>query len=377
MFTTIHYGRPSFTISNDTVQVFISVQGGHLTGIFKHSGREIFPYFVGPWWNEAPVEDIDPIIQVMRGDYFCFPFGANVEKYNGLNYAIHGKTANNCWDFIEFQSMDDEKSIGLVMDLHPVQGKVEKRIRIRSGQPIIYTNHIVRGFKGKSPLGNHPNIQCPDSTGSAILDMTEPVTGFTAPTPIDIPENQGYSLLKPGVEIKNRSKIPTVYGDYADLSKYPMPKGYEDVVMFISDDSKEFTFTSLTIPEEEFLYFQLKDPKVLSETLLWMPHGGRHYSPFNGRVTGVIGVEEVTGNFFYGIQPSIQNNPILERGFNTFCEIDSQKPFEVKLISGLIPVGKGFKGVKDIVKKNSKTVLIIGRGGEEIEIPCNVDFLRG
>ena len=376
MYTTMHYGRPSYTISNDNVKVFISVQGGHLTGSFAHSDKEIFPFFVGPWWKEALVEEVDPIMQVMRGDYFCFPFGADDVPYEGVTYPIHGNTANNCWDFIGIDNSGSEVSIKLSMDLDPDKGHVEKNITLHTGEPIIYQNNIISGFNGKAPFGNPPIIQCPDKLGAAIIDMTKPLTGFTAPTPIDVPENKGYSLLKPGVEITDRSKIPTVYGDYADLTHYPMSKGYEDVAMFINDPSKEFTFTSVSIPDEGFLYFQLKDPKVTAETLLWMPNSGRYYPPLNGRVIGVIAVEEVTGNFFYGRRQSVEANSLQDQGYTTCIDINDQSPFNVKLIMGLVPINKDFKGVTDVLRKNDSTVTIMGRGGEEIDVACKVDFLK-
>jgi hypothetical protein len=194
--------------------------------------------------------------------------------------------------------------------------------------------------------------------------------------PINVPEGKGYALLKPDAEIADISKIPTVYNDFVDLRRYPMPKGFEDVVIFVNDSSKDFTFSAVTIPEEEFLYFQLKDPKVSAETLLWMLNGGNFNPPFDGRGFGVLGVEEVTGYFFYGIMPSIETNPMQEKGYKTYSEMKATDTFDVKLINGVIPVDRGFKGVEDIVKKDAATITIMGRGGEKIDVACNVDFLK-
>jgi hypothetical protein len=372
----MHFGKPSYTIKNDNVEIFITVQGGHMTGSFKHGDRDISPFFVSPWSTEHLDDSILPILQVMRGDYFCFPFGINADAYKGVSHPLHGKTANHCWDFVEIKEEASEVSIRLSLDLSPAEGKVDKVISLRKGAPIIYNNHTITGFSGKFSFGNHPNIQCPDKTGSAIIDMTKPIAGFTAPMPINVPEGKGYALLKPNAEITDISKIPTVYNDFIDLRRYPMPKGFEDVVIFVNDPSKDFTFSAVTIPEEEFLYFQLKDPKVSSETLLWMLNGGNFNPPFDGRGIGVLGVEEVTGYFFYGIIPSIEKNPMQEKGYRTYAEMTAADMFEVKLINGLIPVDKGFKGVENIVKKDSSTITIMGRGGEKIDVACDVDFLR-
>jgi hypothetical protein len=46
------------------------------------------------------------------------------------------------------------------------------------------------------------------------------------------------------------------------------------------------------------------------------------------------------------------------------------------MIQGVIPVRKSFKGVKDILRKNASEVTILGKGGEKIDVPCSVDFLK-
>jgi hypothetical protein len=42
---------------------------------------------------------------------------------------------------------------------------------------------------------------------------------------------------------------------------------------------------------------------------------------------------------------------------------------------GLVPIKKGFKGVRDIVRKDESSLTINGRGGKKIHVPCRVDFL--
>ena len=375
MHTTTHFGAPSYTVRSDKVQAYISVLCGHLTGTFTHGKREFFPYFVSPWWNEALPDDMPPTMRLLRGDYFCFPFGINAEAYKGVQHPLHGKTANNCWDFVEVNRSESRTVIRLATDLSPAEGRVEKIVTLRDGQPIIYCNHKVIGFSGRSSFGNHPNIQCPEEPGSAFIDMSEPLTGFTAPVPLGAPAERGYFLLRPGVEISDRTKVPTVYGDTVDLTRYPTPKGYEDGVLFVSDPSKDMAFTSVSIPARGYLYFQLKDPRVAAATLLWMPNGGNYNPPFSGRVAAAIGVEEITGNFFYGIIPSIEKNPILDRGYKTYGEFDAQRPTSVKLISGVVAVDKGFRGVKDIVRKSASEITILGKGGEKLDVPCHADFL--
>jgi hypothetical protein len=55
--------------------------------------------------------------------------------------------------------------------------------------------------------------------------------------------------------------------------------------------------------------------------------------------------------------------------------MDGNNSTEIKLIMGVVSVEKGFEGVRDIVKKNESAVTILGKRGEEIDVPCRVDFL--
>jgi hypothetical protein len=375
-FTAVHFGRPSYTIGNESVQLFVSIHGGHFTAAYQTAKGFVDPYFVGPWWNERPYLEVDPILQGMRGDYFCFPFGASPNPVGGVTYQVHGRTANECWDFVRVEAEGGDRRLVLSMDLTPDQGTVQKEIAIRRGEPVVYTKHTVQGFRGGMPFGHHPNIQCTDKPGVAVIDMSPPLAGFTAPITLGKPEAKGYFLLKPGQQFKDRSKVPTVHGDTVDLNYYPLPKGYEDAVLLISDPKKDFAFTSLAEREKGFLYFHLKDPKLIAETLLWMPNGGNYNVPFNGRVAAVIGVEEVTGNFFYGRRESIEKNPISAQGYPTVFDFDEKKPTEVKFVSGVVSIEKSFQGVRDIVRKNDKEITILGRGGEQIDVPCRLDFLK-
>ena len=333
------------------------------------------PFFIAPWWEEARLEGLDEIVNVLRGDFFCFPFGGNEEPYEGKKYPLHGQTSNDNWEVTGFINNGEHKAISLTMDLDYDEGSVDKIISISESEPVIYNKHIIKGFKGKMPLGHHPSLQLPDRPGAGIIDISDPVTGYTAVYPVEDPKNGGYSLLRPACEISDRSKVPDVFGNTVDLTCYPLQKGFEDICIFISDIEKDFTYTAISLPEGGYLYFQLKDPKVLAETLFWMSNGGRHYAPWNGRVVAVLGMEETSSFFHYGIKASLEDNFFHENGYRSYCEINGESPFEVKLVMGLIGIEKDFKGVQDIVRKNDSFITIIGRGKEKIDVPCRVDFL--
>ena len=368
-----HYGRPSYTIKNDKIELFITVEGGHLTADFDVGSKKINPYFIAPWWNEAPLLKEDTIIQILRGDFFCMPFGGNDEEYQGKQYPVHGETSNNNWELVDFSQNDEKATLNLKTELSIDGGEVVKNIELHNNQPVIYSTHKFTGISGKFPVGHHPTLKFPEKEGIAYIDISDPVAGFTTPTPFETPANKGYSRLKLNTEIVNRSKVPTLDGNYINLTQYPTSFGYEDLVIFINDQNRDFCFSAASVPSEGYLYFQLKNPKVLAETLFWMSNGGRHYSPWNGRVKGVLGIEEITAYYHYGIKPSLEKNEFQSKGYKSYLDIDDSK--EIKIIMGLIPIDKGFKGVKDITRKNKNAITIKGKNGESIDVPCDIDFL--
>jgi hypothetical protein len=261
------------------------------------------------------------------------------------------------------------------MSLGPGAGRVQKRVRIRDGEPVVYQEHVIAGCPEPMPLGHHPILKLPDREGAGIIDMSPPVAGFTTPWPVEEPANGGYPSLKTGVEITDRARVPTERGGTVDLTRYPTPRGFEDLVCFVSDGSRRLAFSAVSVPDEGWLYFQLKDPRVLAETVLWMSNGGRHYPPWSGRVTSVLGLEEVTGFFHYGKAMSAGENFFRERGFPTVCELGPGRELTVRFVSGVAAIDRGFTGVVDIVPRGQNAISIRGRGGESIEVPCRAGFL--
>lgn len=373
-----YYGQPSYTLKSSLADVQISVQGGHLTAnYYNESGerKKITPYFIAPWWEEAPYSGQDEILKVLRGDFFCFPFGGNEEAYNNRKYPVHGETANRNWDFVSHTETASESEIVLTMDLAIDKGTVDKTIKLVKDEPVIYSTHTVKGFSGSAPVGHHPILKFPQVPGAGIIDISPPITGFTTPKAIEDPASGGYSRIKPGEEITDMTCIPCMDGSSIDISRYPTSFGFEDIVVFISNPEPEFVYSAVSVPSEGYLYFQLKNPKVLAETLFWMSNGGRHYEPWNGRIRGVLGLEEITGFYHYGIKASTGKNFFKDKGYKSSIAFTESSRFDIKLIMGAVPVSKNYKGVKDIIRKDNAAITILGRGGEHTDVPCRVDFL--
>jgi hypothetical protein len=366
-------GQPSYTLTNRHTDLRVSVQAGQLTAVFTAGAKQASPFWVAPWWKE-PCREEDPwIVRMLRGDFFCLPFGGNAEPWEGRSCALHGNTANECWEMVSRSEADGALSLRMEYGA----GEVVKTLRLEPGAPVIYQSHRVSCLGARMPVGHHPTLWCGDSPGAAFVDMSEPIAGFTLPAPVGTPETQGYALLASGTRITDRRRVPTVYGTVADLTRYPIRRGHEDGVQYICDQKKPFCFTAVSFPSRGFVYFQLKDPRVLCSTVFWMCDGGRYGAPFSGRATGVLGAEEVTGCFFSGLKESVQENALSREGFRTHLDFPAAAAVDVRFIMGVAPIGADFAGVQDITAKDASTVTIRGRGGEKIDVACRADFLAG
>jgi hypothetical protein len=218
-------------------------------------------------------------------------------------------------------------------------------------------------------------LRFPDEPGSGVISTSKYVFGQVFPEPVERPENRGYSILKPGAGFDTLARVPTITGETTDLSRYPARRGYEDIVMLVADDSAPFAWTAVTFPKQRYVWFALKDPRVLRSTIFWISNGGRHYPPWSGRHVNVMGLEDVTSYFHYGLAESAADNPISKRGFATHVQLDPRRPLVVNYVFGVATVPAGFERVDAIEPDNGGIALRSGRSS--VDVPVDLAFLQG
>jgi hypothetical protein len=245
------------------------------------------------------------------------------------------------------------------------------------GQNTVYSQHVVTGMTGPMNLGHHAMLKFPDTPGSGLVSTSRFVYGQVFPQAFELPENRGYSWLKPGAEFNSLEKVPTLSGETTDLTRYPARRGFEDLVMLVSDAEAPFAWTAVTFPKERYVWFALKDPRVLRETIFWLSNGGRHYPPWNSRHINVMGLEEVTSYFHLGLAESARQNPISRRGFPTRLALNPKKPFIVPYIMGVAGIPAGFDRVVSIqVIRGDRAILLTSASGRQATAAVDVDFLQ-
>ncbi len=371
-------GQPSWHLASDTIEAFVTRTGGHLGPVtFDRKHRKIQPFSVAPWHSESHDPSTPPMLRILRGDFFCMPFGGNDKPFRGERHPPHGQTANADWTFRSCTHSRGETTLHLSMNTTIRTGRVDKTITLINGHSAIYTRHLISEMTGPMNLGHHAMLKFPaDSAG--IISTSRFVHGQVLPDQFEDPARGGYSSLKRGATFSRLSKVPAADGTIADLSRYPAREGFEDLSMIVANARDPIAWTAVSFPKQRYVWFALKDPKVLRQTVLWISNGGRHYAPWNGRHRGVMGLEEITGNFHYGLAESAAPNPIARRGYATTMAMNPQKPLMVNYIMACVAAPVGFDQVKSIVPDlTGDHVVVESASGRKIVAPMDVRFLHG
>jgi hypothetical protein len=370
------FGQPSWRIRSSNVEAFVTELGGQLAPVvFDRQRRRIQPYALAPWWNEKLPPELPPIVQVLRGDFFCLPFGGNEEAFRGERHLVHGETANRKWKYEAVERGSDSTTLHLSLYTTVRRGRVDKRITLVDGHNAVYCQHVISGMSGPMDFGHHAMLKFPDQPGSGILTHSPVKFGMVSVRPLENPETFGYSMLKPGAKFASLRCVPTMMGGWADLTRYPARRGFEDLVLLATKQREPFAWVAVTFPKERYVWFALKDPQLLRQTALWHSNGGRHYPPWNGRHLNVLGIEDLTGFFHYGLAPSARRNCLNELGEQTCFQLKPEQPLKVNYIMAVAEIPHGYDCTKRIEAERDGVVALVSAGGKYARVPLRHAFV--
>jgi len=371
------YGQPSWRVVSTEVEAFVTETGGHLGPvIYDRKGSRFAPFEVAPWAEERVDSSLPAVLRVMRGDFFCMPFGGNDTPFRGERHPAHGETANSRWTFQNLEKNQGRNTLHLGLRPKVRTGRVDKYISLVDGHSAVYSRHVISEMSGPMNLGHHAILKFPDKTGSGRISTSPFRLGQVFTEPVERPENRGYSALVPGAKFDLLDKVPTIFGTFTDLSAYPDRRGYEDIVILVSDPDLPFAWTAVTFPEQGHVWFALKDPRVLRQTLFWISNGGRHYAPWNGRHINAMGLEEVTSYFHPSLAESIRANPIASAGYPTSVVLNPKQPLTVNYIMTAIRIPKGFDRVAAINGyADGRGVTLVSSSGKKVRTSLDLKFL--
>jgi hypothetical protein len=225
------------------------------------------------------------------------------------------------------------------------------------------------------PAGHHAMLKFPDAPGSGVVSTSRFVAGQVFPGDFESPENRGYQSLKHGETFRSLERVPLLDGGTTDLTSYPARRGYDDLVMLTADPKLPFAWNAVTFPHERYVYFALRDPRVLRHTLLWISNGGRHYPPWNGRHVSVMGIEDTTSYFHIGLAESVKPNPLNRRGVPTALTFNPKKPVAINYILGVAEIPRGFDRVAEI-QRAAEGIELVAANGKRVSATLDLDFLK-
>ena len=368
-------GQPSWRFAADKVTAAVTQLGGHLGPVrFRLPHGMVEPFSVAPWAEEKISASEPDLLRALRGDFFCAPFGASDKAYRGEKHAPHGEVANATWKFESLVKNKLETTLHLSLRTKVRKGCADKFVSLRKGETALYCRHVLSGMTGKMSYGHHAMLKFPDAPGSGLIS-TSPITFAQVSTlPFENPAKGGYQSLKQGAEFSRLDQVPALDGSLADLSSYPARRGFEDLVMLAHQAATDFAWTAVAFPKQRYVWFALKDPRVLRSTVFWISNGGRHYAPWSSRHTGVMGLEDVTSYFHHGLPASAEANSFSKRGIITCVELKPFAPLVVNYIMGVAAIPAKWGAVKSITRMEGGVVLQ-SAGGRDVFAPVNVRHL--
>ena len=375
------HSQPSFVVSSKQVEIAVTRSGAHMAPVtfFRDTAQPVKPYYVSPWQDEKPTKMPAPVLNTLRGDFFCMPFGGNAEEVAGEKHPAHGEIAGDVWRVVAKEKVGDVMKVTLAIDTKVRKGRVTKELSLVDGQNVVYSRHTIEGFAGRVPLGHHATLAMPEKEGSVRIATSAFRFGMTCPGTFSDPKQKEYQTLQPGARWTDLAKVPVAWKDApdADLTRMPGRQGFADLVQ-IANESWEKTngpaWTAATFSDGGYVWFSLKDPAVLRTTVFWMENHGRHGHPWNGR-NSCLGLEDVTAFFADGLAASIRDNVLTKEGVETAVELNAEKPTAVNYIQGVVRIPEGFENVQTL-KFAPGEVTLISTTGKRVTAPVRHEFLK-
>ncbi len=346
------------------------------------------PYALAPWKPKDLPVSMPPVIRVLRGDYFCLPFGSSA----GVKH-VHGDAANANWKLIK--NSDD----ALIMQMQtrlpageiptdrptrlPTRGRsvtesdnskvhLTKILKLREGHSAVYQEYLISGLDGNYNFGHHAILKFPETGRPYSVNVSPFHFGSVKPDRFSNPEAKEYGALKTAARFTSLGKVPLAEGGFTSLQEYPARRGYDDLILVASRPGK-LAWTAATL--DGYVWISLKDPTTLPSTLFWISNGGRHAEPWNGVHTARLGLEEVCGYYSDGLEIS-RKDLLKKHKIPMTLRFSPDKPTSIRLIHLVAPVPKGF-GRVEVVTADPKppSITIEDHHGRKVQAKVDWKFL--
>lgn len=363
--TEMVHGEPAFGLRTAELDLHVSVRGGQVAPVVFHlPGRDVSPYALAPW-EPGEFPEVPALLSVLRGDFFCLPFGPQSDG------PPHGAPANHEWSLIS----RGERCLRLAMVAEDSGASLEKTLSVREGQHAVYCEHLIAGLDGDFSYGNHPILDLshlPEGGGRVSTSGVRWASVY--PGVFSNPDNGETQALEGSAEFSKLEAVPLTAGGTADLTRYPARAGNDDLVMLVNEAATaEQPFAWSAVVLDGYVWFSLKNADDFPATLFWMSNGGRSGAPWNGRHVGRLGVEEVCSYFCDPVDASREDR-LAGIGLATTRRFQRDLTVSLRIVQAVAQVPEGFGLVKSIRPCGEGMVVVEDEGGASIRVAVDWSF---
>lgn len=362
------HGAAAWELANDQVRLWVSCRGGHMAPVkFQLGERWVSPYALAPWKPDEVDPSLPDLLKILRGDFFCFPFGPRSVG------PPHGASANAEWALVE------KSSFRLHLDLDDPHsgGRVEKILTLREGETAIYCEHRVSGMEGRYSYGNHPILDFSHlQEGEGRVSVSAFRWASVYPGFFSDPAKEESGALKPSGRFSDLREVPMIDGGTTDLTRYPARRGFDDLVMMVSEPStrdQPFAWSAAVL--DGYAWISLKNPVDFPATMFWISNGGRRGAPWNGRHLSRLGIEEVCSHFSDGVEVS-RADPLLGEGISTARDFRADETITLRVVQAVAAVPRSFGRVTSIKPGPEGGVVISDESGVEVHAAIDWRYLQ-
>jgi hypothetical protein len=289
-------------------------------------GRPVSPLHVAGWGNDPARFDLPGVLQRLRGEWPCVPFGADAERQLSKGWSVngaeladhpHGYGSNTDWRWID----GDDEYLTLVLDYppeHPIRRLTRRIIPDPQAPAVDFELTIMARRDCELPIGLHPVFRVPSEPGALRLMLGNYEGVRTYPGDLE----PGRVIFAENVRFNSLREAPRRDGGVIDASILPFAENVEDLLQLLAVDGS----IALHYPDEAYIARLTWRPEHFPSLLLWFSNRGRQYHPWLGRHLA-LGVEPICSAFDLGPAVSSGGNPIAEEGVPTARRLLADDPF--------------------------------------------------
>lgn len=307
--------------------------GGMLgPAVYDLGGRGVEPFAVAPWAEEPGAAALPGVLQRLRGEWPCVPFGMPQTRRDlpddwtaGLGTAApvdpdpHGYGANHAWTLTQESASGVLAAIGYPAE-HPVRW-LERTVRGDAAAPAIDLTLTIHARRDAAlPIGLHPTFRLPDDRRGARLVLSgETVRAYTFP----VDAEPGRSRFAPDQRGVPPARLATTAGGIADLAALDLTGDSEDLVLLTGLAGR----IALENVAEGYRVTVTWDAAALPACLLWISNQGRRFPPWNGRFRA-LGIEPIAAPFDLGTTYAASTgHPLARAGLTTAVPLKAGRPW--------------------------------------------------